>query len=101
VAHHYDPKALLMKWDRYHIAVWSGMVGMADASHEHAVARCVQGPDCSDFGRKSFITAGCVTRRLEEHEGRPNVLAVAFKNKDGSVRTVARSLIRMRYWSLP
>jgi hypothetical protein len=92
VAHHYDPKAMLMKWDRHHITVWSGMVGMADASHEHAVARCVQGPDGSDLGRKSFIAAGCATRRLEKHEGRSNILAVAFRNKDGSVRAVARSL---------
>jgi hypothetical protein len=95
VAHHYDSKALLMKWDRHHITVWSGMVGMADASHEHAVARCVQGPDGSDLGRKSFIAAGCSTRRLEEHEGRSNILAVAFRNKDGSVRAVTRSLARL------
>jgi hypothetical protein len=67
-------------------------VGMAEASHEHAVARCIQGPDGSDHGRKSFIATGGRLRIVEEHEGRRNVLAITFRNKDGSVRAVPHSL---------
>ncbi len=93
LAHHYDPEAFLMKWDRYHITVWSGMVGMAEASHEHAVARCIQGPDGSDHGRKSFIATGGRTRIIEEHEGRRNILAITFRNKDGSVRAIVAALV--------
>ena len=67
-------------------------MGMAEASHEHAVARCIQGPDGSDHGRKSFIATGGRLRIVEEHEGRRNVLAITFRIKDGSVRAVPHSL---------
>ena len=67
-------------------------MGMAEASHEHAVARCIQGPDGSDHGRKSFIATGGCLRIVEEHEGRRNVLAITFRNKDGSVRAVTHLL---------
>ena len=82
--HHYDAKALLKKWDAMHVTVWSGMVGWAEASHEHAVARCIQGPDGKDVGRKSFCTTGCRTRMIEEYEGRKDVLAITVVNKDSS-----------------
>jgi hypothetical protein len=91
-AFHYDPKGLIKKWDHYHVTVWGGMVGMAEASHEHAVARCVQGPDGVDVGKKSFNTTGGRSRHLEEYEGRRNILAITFTNKDGSVRTVPKML---------
>ena len=95
MAHHHDPKGLLIKWDQYHITVWGGMVGFADASHEHAVARCIQGPDGKDIGRKSFNARGCRTKLVEEHEGRRNVLAITFLEKDGSesVRCVCRVIL--------
>ena len=65
---------------------------MAEASHEHAVARCVQGPDGADVGKKSYNATGGRSRHLEEYEGRRNVLAITFRNKDGSVRTVPLTL---------
>jgi hypothetical protein len=73
-----------MKWDHHHVSVWGGMLGLADASHEHAVSRCIQGPDGRDIGRKSFNIRGCRTRFVEEHEGRHNILAITFANRDGS-----------------
>ena len=60
------------------------MVGWGEASHEHAVARCIQGPDGKDVGRKSFCTMGCRTRMIEEYEGRKDVLAITVVNKDSS-----------------
>ena len=60
------------------------MVGFGQASHERAVARCIQGADGKDFGRKCFDARGCRTKLVEEHQGRHNILAITFVNKDMS-----------------
>lgn len=60
------------------------MVGFGQASHERAVARCIQGADGNDFGRKCFDARGCRTKLVEEYQGRHNILAITFVNKDMS-----------------
>jgi hypothetical protein len=53
------------------------MVGYAHASHEHAVARRIQGPDGKDDGRKCFKARGCRTRLDVRH----NISALTLINK--------------------
>jgi hypothetical protein len=95
---HYNPKALLKKWEQMHISVWNGMLGMAEASHKRAVARCIHGPLGKDIGRKSFSLSLSRTRTLDKDDPRctfphhaDNVLAVTVMNKDSSETVRHRS----------
>jgi hypothetical protein len=98
MAQHYDSKALLVKWDQVHISVWNGMLGIGVSSHKRAIARCIQGPEGNDVGRKSFNLSLSRVRIIDHTDARcafphrvDNVLAVAIVNKDGSQMVSARS----------
>jgi hypothetical protein len=91
IVQHYNSKALLVKWDQMHVSVWNGMLGLGVSSHKRAVARCIQGPEGIDAGRKSFNLSLSSVRILDQHDARcvfphhaDNVIAVTFINKDGS-----------------
>jgi hypothetical protein len=95
---HYNPKALLKKWEQVHISVWNGMLGMGVASHKRAVARCIHGPLGKDIGRKSFSLSLSRTRTVDKIDPRctfphhaDNVLAVTVVNKDSSETVRHRS----------